>query len=276
MRILPGSGKPNLSDRNSIYESGTPKRVGGNDVGISIPSQYDPESYSKFYRPAVLEDDGTDAKDQKTGNRDQKTGNRGYYVNTGNQPYMTQLNALYDQIVNRKPFQYDLNGDLLYRQYADQYAQLGQQAMRDTMGQAAALTGGYGNSYAQQVGNQAYQQYLTQLNAMVPEFWDRAFKAWQAEGDDLTNRYKLAAAHPSYLQSMQPRYVSGGGGSDKKGDGATTGTTDGEKTGWYDTLNQYAQGILGLMGTGNVVNGQAYNPIAGIYDAQRAEDKKKK
>jgi hypothetical protein len=144
------------------------------------------------------------------------------------------------------------------------------------MGQASALTGGYGNSYAQQVGNQAYQQYLTQLNAMVPEFWDRAFKAWQAEGDDLVNRYKLAAAHPSYLQSMQPRYVSGGGGSDKKGDGAKTGTTDGEKTGWHDTLNQYAQGILGLLGTGNAVNGQAYNPIAGIYDAQLAEDKKKK
>lgn len=123
----------------------------------------------------------------------------------GSSPYVAQLNALYDQVMNRKPFQYDLNGDLLYRQMADQYTQLGQQAMRDTMGQAAALTGGYGNSYAQQVGNQAYQQYLTALNQQVPELYDRAYNAYQDETDRLLQQYELAAAHPSYLAAMTPQ-----------------------------------------------------------------------
>ena len=123
---------------------------------------------------------------------------------SSNTPYMAQLNSLYDQIMGRKPFQYDLNGDLLYRQAADQYAQLGQQAMRDTMGTASALTGGYGNSYAQQAGNQAYQQYLTALNQQIPEYYDRALQAYQAEGDRLLAQYQLAAAHPGTLSAMRP------------------------------------------------------------------------
>ena len=135
-------------------------------------------------------------------------GTRTYTVNAGNQPYVDQLNSLYDQIMNRKPFQYDLNGDLLYRQMADRYTQLGQQAMRDTMGQAAALTGGYGNSYANQVGNQAYQQYLTALNDNIPQLWDRAYQVYQDQGDQLMQQYQLAAAHPEYVNALAPRTYS--------------------------------------------------------------------
>jgi hypothetical protein len=129
------------------------------------------------------------------------------YVTSGanNAPYIQQLNTLYDQIMNRKPFQYDLNGDLLYRQMADQYTQLGRQASADAMGQAAALTGGYGNSYATQVGNQANQQYLTMLNQNIPELWDRAYQAYLNEGDQLLQQYELAAAHPGYVQALSPQ-----------------------------------------------------------------------
>ena len=123
----------------------------------------------------------------------------------GTSPYVQQLNTLYDQIMNRKPFQYDLNGDLLYQQMADQYTQLGRQASADAMGQAAALTGGYGNSYATQVGNQANQQYLTMLNQNIPELWDRAYQAYLNEGDQLLQQYELAAAHPGYVQALSPQ-----------------------------------------------------------------------
>ena len=113
----------------------------------------------------------------------------------GASPYAAQLNALYDQIVNRKPFRFDLANDPLYRQAAEQYTLTGRQAMADTMGRAAALTGGYGNSFAQAAGNQQYQQYLTQLNAMTPEIWDRQYQAYLNQGDKLLQDYKLAQAH---------------------------------------------------------------------------------
>ena len=89
--------------------------------------------------------------------------------------YQNDITNTIGQIKNRKPFSYDVNADALYKQYKDQYVNLGKQAMVDTMGQAAALTGGYGNSYAATVGNQAYQSYLSQLNNVVPELYDKAY-----------------------------------------------------------------------------------------------------
>lgn len=144
------------------------------------------------------------AKTAKTGGQQGAS----YTANANNQPYVNQLNSLYDQIMNRKPFQYDLNGDLLYRQMADQYAQMGQMAMRDATGTAAGLTGGYGNSYATQVGNQAYQQYLTALNDQIPSLYEQALNAYLNEGNQLLQQYELAAAHPGYLDAINPKTYS--------------------------------------------------------------------
>lgn len=105
--------------------------------------------------------------------------------------YADRLNSIYDQIMNRQKFNYNFNEDAMYQLYKDQYSQMGQQAMQDTMGQAAALTGGYGSSYAQTVGQQQYQNYLTQLNNMIPELRNQAYQEYQAEGEDLLNKYNL-------------------------------------------------------------------------------------
>ena len=96
-----------------------------------------------------------------------------------------------NQILNREKFSYDLNGDALYQQYKDQYTTQGKLAMMDTMGQASAMTGGYGNSYAQSVGQQAYQGYLQQLNDKVPELYKLALDQYNREGEDLYNQYSL-------------------------------------------------------------------------------------
>ena len=42
------------------------------------------------------------------------------------------------------------------------------------MGQAAALTGGYGSTYGEQVGQQAYNAYLQNLNDIVPQLQQQA------------------------------------------------------------------------------------------------------
>ena len=107
--------------------------------------------------------------------------------------YKQQLDDLYDQVMNRTKFSYDAAGDPMYAMYRDQYMNLGRQAMMDTTAQAAALTGGYGNSYAATAGNQAYQAYLQQLNSVVPELYQMAMQQYQQEGEDLNNRYALTA-----------------------------------------------------------------------------------
>lgn len=108
--------------------------------------------------------------------------------------WQDQMNAIMDQILNRKEFSYDLNGDALYQQYKDQHMLQGQQAMMDTMGQAAALTGGYGNSWAQTAGQQAYQGHLQQLGNRIPELYNLALSKYQAEGQNLTDRISMMGA----------------------------------------------------------------------------------
>lgn len=97
--------------------------------------------------------------------------------------YGDQIQALLDKILNRDPFKYDFNADPMYQMYKDRYLQQGRMAMQDTMGDAAALTGGYGNSYAATAGQQAYQSYLQGLNDRIPDLRDFAYNAWLNEGD---------------------------------------------------------------------------------------------
>ena len=105
--------------------------------------------------------------------------------------WQSQLNDVMGKILNREKFTYDLNGDALYKQYKDQYTNQGKMAMMDTMGQASAMTGGYGNSYAQNVGQQAYNGYLQQLNDKIPELYNLALSKYQMEGDDLARQYSM-------------------------------------------------------------------------------------
>ncbi|MBS7299441.1 MAG: peptidoglycan-binding protein [Eubacteriales bacterium] len=105
--------------------------------------------------------------------------------------YTRQAEALLGQIINRKPFSYDANSDPLYQIYRDRYIMGGQRAMENAMGQAAQLTGGYGNTYAQTVGQQQYQQYMEGLNDKVPELAQQAYTRYQGEGDRLRQSYQL-------------------------------------------------------------------------------------
>lgn len=105
--------------------------------------------------------------------------------------YDTQLEELYNKIVNRDQFKYDVNSDALYQQYAQQYAQNGKMAMLDTIGQASAMTGGYGNSYATTAGNQAYNAYMQDLNAVIPELYGMALDRYNQEGDQLMQQYAM-------------------------------------------------------------------------------------
>ena len=105
--------------------------------------------------------------------------------------YDAQLQSLYDDILGREKFHYDLNSDELYRQYRDQYVQQGKQAMIDTQGQAAALTGGYGSSYGQAVGQQQYNAQLQNLNNIVPELYDRAYQEYKDDSDWKLKAYSL-------------------------------------------------------------------------------------
>ena len=105
-----------------------------------------------------------------------------------------ELDDARDAWQNRGQFQYNMADDGMYQQMVDRYVQQGKMAMQDTVGQSAALTGGYGNTWAQNAGQQAYHGYLQGLNDMTPQLYQMALDRYQMEGENLYNQYAALSA----------------------------------------------------------------------------------
>lgn len=101
--------------------------------------------------------------------------------------YAGQIDELLDKVLNREEFSYSFADDELYKRYRDQYNYLGERAMNDARGGASALSGGYGNSFAESAGQQAYQHYLQQLTGGIPELYSLALSAYDAETSRLSD-----------------------------------------------------------------------------------------
>lgn len=105
--------------------------------------------------------------------------------------YDQQISDLYNKISGVQPFSYDVNGDALYQQYKDRYTANAQKSMRDTLGQAASLTGGYGSSYGQLVGQQQYDTTMQGLTDMIPQLEQNAYNRYQGQLGQLKDQYGM-------------------------------------------------------------------------------------
>ena len=173
-----GTQSPSVQASAPSVQSASPAT---NLAGVSESTLGNLGKYTQGYKPSEAV---SNAQNYLTGILNNKPG-------AYSSAYQNDLQGLYDRIMNREKFTYDLNGDALYNQYKQQYQQMGRQAMMDTMGQAATLTGGYGNSYANTAGNQAYQAYLSKVGDIVPQLQQQAFERYTQEGSDLNNRLNL-------------------------------------------------------------------------------------
>ena len=108
----------------------------------------------------------------------------------------------------KKDFTYDAEADPLLKQYREQYTRQGQLAMMDAVGRAATLTGGYGSSYGQTLGQQSYQSYLQRLNDAMPQLYSAALERHNAQQKDIAQRYdwtlkQAELAYDDYLQQQK-------------------------------------------------------------------------
>lgn len=121
--------------------------------------------------------------------------------------YTSQVASIYDGIMARQKFSYDMNADAVYQAYRQRYMQQGQQAMRDTTGQAAAQTGGYGNSYAATAGYGAYQNAMSQLNDQAVQLQRDAVDTYNEQTERMQNMYNIASqAEQTDYQRYQQQY----------------------------------------------------------------------
>ena len=118
--------------------------------------------------------------------------------------YSARIDAMLNEILNRDKFSYNAEEDALYQQYKDQYQREGQRAMKDTLGQVAARTGGLASSYAVSAAQQQNNYYMQQLSDKIPELYQLAYQMYlddidlqvqdlgllQGASDTAYNRYR--------------------------------------------------------------------------------------
>lgn len=167
----------NISNPNLIYAGST----------LLLPPMVSDALVNATSGSTFKESDATLAAGQKKTEAENAVANRGDYSWVGDE----KLNEYISQWENRPDFSYDFNADALYQQYKDKYIKQGKMAMADTIGQASAMTGGYGNSYAQSVGQQTYNAHLEQLNDVIPELYQMAYDRYNQDGQDLLNTISL-------------------------------------------------------------------------------------
>lgn len=181
LKAMQGSGSPPASSTNNNTANGdnvTITPVSSSSQGSPATNYltgYQYQKYTPSNKVTNYADKLADLEDNKPGD----------YVSK----YDSTIDDLIDSILNREQFDpnsvYDTD---LYKNYREQYMQQGNKAMRDTIGNISGMTGGYGSTYATAAGQQAYDNYLSQLGDKTLDIYDRVYQQYLNEGQELYNR----------------------------------------------------------------------------------------
>lgn len=120
--------------------------------------------------------------------------------------YESQIQSILDNILNQKAFDIntDANYKTLYDLYNQSYQQNANRAARDAMGSLAAMTGGYGNTYAQTAGSQAYDTIMQGMNDNNINLANLAYNMYL---DDLKDQYNQLSAVTGLEQADYAKYL---------------------------------------------------------------------
>lgn len=104
--------------------------------------------------------------------------------------YSDDIDGLLDTLLGME-FSYDMESDPLFTMSRDQSVKNARLAMEDTLGKAASLTGGYGNTYALGAAQQAYNNELSSLTELIPELYEAAYGRFSDERDAIADSISL-------------------------------------------------------------------------------------
>ena len=109
----------------------------------------------------------------------------------GDRTYTSDLASIVDQIKNREKFSYDFSQDPMFMNMLASSMAQGKTAMKDSIAQSSALTGGYGNTWAQTAGQQAYNQYIQSAYENLPAYYQLALDAYNQEENSLMQKFSM-------------------------------------------------------------------------------------
>ena len=170
---------------------------------------------NEYYRQAAQAEAMRNEKIKTEGLNYQQSSRFHGFLGTGNgtgegagTPSTSQ--EVYDRLKNYGTFQYDPQKDQSYLTAQERAKRLGKKAMEDTVANVAARTGGMASSYAGTVGQQAYSDYLENLNAAAPEYEKAAYERWRQGKQDLQDEYTAERERESEKYDVAVNLISQG------------------------------------------------------------------
>lgn len=174
------------------------ERAGWHDEAekLSRAYGYSRNSDGTVLTPTGAQDDASVQRQNVKSNLETiKAFNDKYAGGSDKNGYQAVINSLLSDIAGAK-FTYSAEDDPRYV-LAQEYAQ---NAMKNQMAESAALSGGYGNSYAANVGQMVYDDYMEEA---ANNLEDRAYARFQDEQADRYNRLGLLRAIDDTLYSRE-------------------------------------------------------------------------
>lgn len=211
---LKGTSNTTKTTTNTTKTTNTPKTTNNNKATTNTPATSNPtfdgvdQKYVdiayKEYKPSEKENEYLGKRDEYGQSMEDKInagpqfsetvtqafdylGGALEYFKNGKTSWDDKIYGQISAIENRDKFVYDVDNDQLFQQALASAMGSGKTAMQDTIGQASALTGGYGSTYATSAGNQAYNSFIEDAYANLPQYYQMALSAYQAEGEEMYN-----------------------------------------------------------------------------------------
>lgn len=108
-------------------------------------------------------------------------------------PYADRLESALSRLESREPFSYDPESDPVFQSYRDAYRREGDRAAKNSLGDAAALTGGQASTAAVAAASQARDYYNSKVGDVVPELYQLAWQMYQTEQSSLLDEIETLA-----------------------------------------------------------------------------------
>ena len=197
--------------------------------------------------------------------------------------YTSNIDELFDKIMNYGDFSYDAEKDGLFQMYKQQYQREGQQAMKNQLGIATAQTGGYNSSYAQSSAQKAYQDSVKQLGEKSLELSANAFQQYQNEHDNLLERYNLLNEADKNAENSYYNQLSAKKNSIDVFDNLYGDDYSNQYNAWSDKANQAQSNYNNAVAQNNWIkeynatetnNANTLNQNQSQFDAQQKETKR--
>jgi len=98
-----------------------------------------------------------------------------------NNQYSDKQSQLLNDITSYKPFEFNADTNPQMQAYTKQYSREGDRAMQDTLGSAAAATGGMPSTAAVSAAGQANDYYMGQLGDKLPQIYESEYNKYLSD-----------------------------------------------------------------------------------------------